>query len=116
MPVSLQNNVVTFGPGTLVLSGAVTNNGNGSNITVSSGTLQFGNGTSANGTFDGDLIVNSTANGLVFANATAQTYGGGLSGNRRPGQERRRHPYPGGSPPPAMPRAAPPPSTPARSS
>jgi fibronectin-binding autotransporter adhesin len=76
--VSLQNNVVTFGPGTIVLTGSVS--ASGSNITVSSGTLKIGDGSSLNGSFDGDIIVNSTTGGLIFSNPTATSYNGALSG------------------------------------
>ncbi len=74
-PVSLQNNAMKTGLGTLILSNAVTSNGN--NISVQNGTLQFGDGASNNGTFDGNIVNNSA---LTFANPTAQTYAGVVSG------------------------------------
>ncbi|MQT14515.1 hypothetical protein F0357_18030 [Rhizobiales bacterium Sp-1] len=62
------------GLGTLVLSGGNTYTGG---TTVSAGTLQLGDGTGV-GSVVGDIVDNAA---LVFANPTAQTYGGVVSGS-----------------------------------
>ena len=61
------------GMGTEILAGQNTFTGT---TTISGGTLQLGDGIVANGSVAGD-IVNSA---LVFANPSAQTYGGTISG------------------------------------
>ncbi len=74
-PVSMQNNVLKTGTGTLVLANTVTSNGN--NITIQNGTLQFGDGTSHTGSFDGNIVDNTA---LVFANPGPETNAGAISG------------------------------------
>jgi autotransporter-associated beta strand protein len=72
--------LVKFGPGTLLLS----NTTYAATTTISAGTLQLGDGSGNNGSLDGGagpgtgLIVNNAA--LVFANPSAQTYSGNISG------------------------------------
>ncbi len=65
------------GTGTLVLSGSDTYTGG---TTISSGTLQLGDGTSNNGSVAGN-ITDSTGARLTFANPYAQTYTGIISGS-----------------------------------
>jgi autotransporter-associated beta strand protein len=63
-----------YGAGTFTLTGANTYTGATS---IWGGTLQLGNGTSSNGTVSGNITNNAT---LAFANPTAQTYAGTISG------------------------------------
>ena len=60
--------------GTLILTGA---NSYGGGTTISQGTLQLGDGSSNNGSVSGNIADNAA---LVFANPSAQTYGGVISG------------------------------------
>jgi autotransporter-associated beta strand protein len=62
------------GSGTLTLTAAATYTGV---TTVSAGALHLGDGTASNGSVAGDLVNNAV---LVFANPTAQTYAGAISG------------------------------------
>ena len=61
------------GAGTVTLTGA---SSYGGGTTIGAGTLALGDGVS-NGSVTGDIVNNGA---LVFANATAQTYTGGISG------------------------------------
>jgi len=62
------------GPGSFVLTGSI---GAGVTTTVASGLLQVGDGISANGALGGNIVDNG---GVLFANSTAQTYAGIVSG------------------------------------
>lgn len=62
------------GAGTLALT--ATNSASGM-VTINSGTLQLGDGTSRNGTLAGNITDNAT---LVFANPNPQSYAGVISG------------------------------------
>ena len=62
------------GPGTLVLTSTSTYTGT---TTVSAGTFQLGDGVSSNGSVAGGIANNGT---LIFANPTALTYSGVISG------------------------------------
>jgi fibronectin-binding autotransporter adhesin len=64
------------GPGTLELTG--TTNTYSGTTTINGGTLQIGDGVSANGAVVGNINVSSGT--LVFANPTASTYPAALSG------------------------------------
>jgi fibronectin-binding autotransporter adhesin len=67
--------LVAQGTGTLLFTGANTYTGP---TTISAGTLQLGDGAVHNGSLAGNIINNSA---LVFANPTAVTYAGVISGN-----------------------------------
>ena len=63
------------GAGTVVLTS--TNNNYNGGTTISTGTLQLGDGTASNGAVSGTVTDNSV---LVFANPTAQTFSGAIAG------------------------------------
>jgi fibronectin-binding autotransporter adhesin len=63
------------GAGTMIIAGSSSASYTGG-TTISAGTLQLGNAT-YNGCITGDVVNNAA---LVFANATAQTFGGNISG------------------------------------
>ena len=63
------------GAGTVVLTS--TNNNYNGGTTISAGTLQLGDGTASNGAVSGTVTDNSV---LVFANPTAQTFSGAITG------------------------------------
>jgi autotransporter-associated beta strand protein len=67
--------LTTAGTGTIILSG--TNNNYSGGTTISAGTLQLGDGLANDGSVAGDITDNSV---LVFANPTAQTFSGVISG------------------------------------
>ena len=64
-----------IGPGTLLLTGSDTYTGG---TTISSGTLQLGDGAANNGYVQGIVADNSN---LVFANPSAQTFSGQITGS-----------------------------------
>ncbi|MGA2066342.1 MAG: autotransporter-associated beta strand repeat-containing protein [Thermoguttaceae bacterium] len=66
--------LIKIGTGTLTLSGSNTYSGG---TTVSGGTLQLGDGAASTGYVQGNILDNAT---LAFANPTAQTYPGVISG------------------------------------
>jgi fibronectin-binding autotransporter adhesin len=72
--ISGTGSVVKTAAGTLVVTNSNTYSGN---TTVSAGTLQFGDGISANGSAAGNIVNNSA---VVFANPSAQTLSGVISG------------------------------------
>ena len=67
--------VTLNGAGTQILAGSNTYSGG---TTISSGTLQLGDGASTNGSVAGNITDNAR---LVFANPNAQTYSGAISGS-----------------------------------
>ena len=66
--------LVVNGPGTQVLNNAETYSGG---TTITSGTLQLGDGSTSNGSVLGNILDNA---GLVFANPSTQSYAGTVSG------------------------------------
>jgi len=68
--------LVMAGPGTLTLTGSNTYTGG---TTISNGTLQLGDG-SSNGYVQGNILILNNA-ALTFANGTAQTFSGAISGS-----------------------------------
>ena len=72
--ISGAGSVVKAAAGTLVLSGANTYTGG---TTINAGTLQLGDGISANGSVAGNITDTAM---LVFANPNSQTYSGVISG------------------------------------
>ena len=73
--ISGRGAVFVDGPGALTLTGANTYTGG---TTITGGTLQLGDGARNNGSVTGNIIDNSA---LAFANFTAQTYRGVISGS-----------------------------------
>ena len=67
--------LVVTGPGTVVLT---KNNTYSGGTTISSGALELGDGASNNGSVAGNITDNAT---LIFADPTAQTYSGAISGS-----------------------------------
>ena len=65
------------GGGALTLTGANTYTGG---TTVSGGSLQLGDGVTTNGSVVGNINLNNNSS-VVFANPSAQAYGGVVSGN-----------------------------------
>ncbi len=74
-PLSMSNDAIKFGTGTLVLAGAVTNNSK--IITIANGALQFNDGAFTAGTYSGNITDNDT---LIFNNTANRTYSGIVSG------------------------------------
>jgi len=74
--IALNNSAIKYGTGTLMLTNTVTGS-TGANLTVADGTLQFGDGTTANGSFNNNITNNAA---LVFSNPFTQTYSGAMSG------------------------------------
>jgi autotransporter-associated beta strand protein len=74
-PVVLQNDAIKYGLGTVAFTNTVTSNNH--ILTVSSGTIQFGDGTANNGSFDGNIANNSV---VAFANPNSQSYDKVMSG------------------------------------
>jgi fibronectin-binding autotransporter adhesin len=68
--------LVQQGPGTLIVTTSALYTGP---TTISGGTLQLGDGYSSNGNLQGSAINNNSV--LVFANPTAQSYSGVISGS-----------------------------------
>ena len=66
-----------LGPGTLVLTASNIYSGG---TTISAGTLQLGDGAANNGYVSGN-IATAAGTGLTFANPSAQTYSGAISGS-----------------------------------
>jgi fibronectin-binding autotransporter adhesin len=72
VPITLNNGLVKYGAGTVVFTKAITSNGN--SLTIGSdGGVRFGDGVANLGSTDGPIVDNGV---LIFANPTAQTYGG----------------------------------------
>jgi autotransporter-associated beta strand protein len=65
------------GSGTLILTGL--NNTYAGTTTVSAGTLQIGNGSSATGSLPGNVLLSNTS-GLAFASTANQSYAGLITG------------------------------------
>jgi autotransporter-associated beta strand protein len=74
-PISGVGSVIQNGGGRLVFNANNTYTGA---TTISAGTLQLGDGVSSNGSVGGNIADNST---LAFANPTAQTFSGTISGS-----------------------------------
>ncbi len=74
-PLGGNGGLMLQGNGATILAGSNTYTGG---TTINNGTLQLGDGSSSNGSVQGNILNNST---LVFANPAAQIYGGVISGN-----------------------------------
>ena len=74
-PISGAGNVLLNGSGKVIFNTINTDSGL---TTISAGTLQLGDGATSGGSVGGNIVNNST---LAFANPTAQTFSGAISGS-----------------------------------